>query len=231
MIIKDSYYDDRIVFKPWGFEHMLLRIKNEVLIKYLNIEYNKQTSLHSHPAKKTGFIILNGKALVQYGIYRSNNKVYNPLSRLVIRPGLFHSIKAISKKGLQVLELESPVDQNDLIRLSDKYGRKFKSYEGKNFTTKGNNINYKLEINNKKNHSFTIGNTFVQLEKKKNFKDIKKNDLSTSAILKGEIVDKKGQSVIKYGEIVKTTTLKILSSLFRIKIPFLIIRVSQIKKK
>jgi len=150
---------------------------------------------------------------------------------LVIRPGLFHSIKAISKKGLQVLELESPVDQNDLIRLSDKYGRKFKSYEGKNFTTKSNNINYKLEINNKKNHSFTIGNTFVQIEKKKNFKDIKKNNLKKSEILKEEKIDKKGQSVIKHGEIVKTTTLKILSSLFRIKVPFLIIRVSQIKKK
>ena len=70
-----------------------------------------------------------------------------------------------------------------------------------------------------------------RLKKKKNFNDIKKNDLTTSAILKGEIVDKKGQSVIKHGEIVKTTTLKILSSLFRIKVPFLIIRVSQIKKK
>ena len=36
--------------------------------------------------------------------------------------------------------------------------------------------------------------------------------------------------MIKYGEIVKTTTLKILSKLFRIKVPFLIIRVSKIKK-
>ena len=101
MKIKDSFYDDRIVVKPWGFEYTLFRVKNKILIKYLNINYNKQTSLHSHPTKKTGFIILNGKALIQYGIYKSNNKIYNPLSRLVMRPGLFHSIKADSKNGVQ----------------------------------------------------------------------------------------------------------------------------------
>ncbi len=230
MRIKDSDYDDKVVLKPWGFEHPIFRIKNKVLIKYLNIKYNKQTSLHSHPVKKTGFIILNGKAEIQYGIYKKNNKIYNPLSRLVMRPGLFHSIKAISKKGVQALELESPVDKDDLIRLSDKYGRKSRSYEGKNFTKKSDNSNFKLKINDKENQSFIVGNTLVKLEKKKNFKDIKKNDCSTSAILKGEIVNKKGKCVITYGEVVKTTTLKILSKLFFIKSPFLIIRVSKIQK-
>ena len=230
MKIKDSFYDDRIVVKPWGFEYTLFRVKNKILIKYLNINYNKQTSLHSHPTKKTGFIILNGKALIQYGIYKSNNKIYNPLSRLVMRPGLFHSIKADSKNGVQALELETPVDKDDLIRLSDKYGRKTKSYEGKRLTIKQDSKVYKLDITSKKNQSFKIGRTLVKIEEKKNFRDVKPNDISTSAILKGEIVDDKGKSVIKYGEIVKTTTLKILSKLFRIKVPFLIIRVSKIKK-
>ena len=66
------------------------------------------------------------------------------------------------------------------------------------------------------------------MKKKNNFKDVKKKDTSTAAILEGEIVDNRGKSVIKYGEIVKTTTLKILSDIFKIKIPFLIIRVSKI---
>ena len=33
-------------------------------------------------------------------VYKENSKVYKPLSRLVLRPGLFHSIKSLSKKFL-----------------------------------------------------------------------------------------------------------------------------------
>ena len=39
-------------------------------ITFLNIKYNHKTSLHCHPNKKTGFIILDGRAEVQIGIYK-----------------------------------------------------------------------------------------------------------------------------------------------------------------
>ena len=48
----------------------------------------------------------------------------------MIRPGLFHSIKSISK-NLTLLEFETPVDKNDLVRLYDNYGRKNTPYENK----------------------------------------------------------------------------------------------------
>jgi len=53
--------------------------------------------------------------------------------------------------------------------------------------------------------------------------------MTTSAILDGKIVNKNGQNVISYGEIVKTSTLRILSDVFKIKNPLTILRV--IKKK
>ena len=53
--------------------------------------------------------------------------------------------------------------------------------------------------------------------------------MTTSAILDGKIVNKNGQNVISYGEIVKTSTLRILSDVFKIKKPLTILRV--IKKK
>ena len=142
MKLKDKIYDTGIVKKPWGFEYVLLRDKNSVSVTFLNIDYKKQTSLHCHPKKKTGFIILKGNAQVQYGIYKENNKKYKPLSRLVMRPGLFHSIKSTSKSGLIALELESPVDKNDLIRFKDNYGRESKSYEGKNYIKNSFNKNH-----------------------------------------------------------------------------------------
>ena len=55
----------------------------------------------------------------------------------------------------------------------------------------------------------------------------KKDDKTTSAILDGKIVDNKGQNVISYGEIVKTSTLRILSDTFKIKKPLTIMRVSK----
>ena len=47
----------------------------------------------------------------------------------MIRTGLFHSTKAISKKGVFALEFETPVNKNDLVRYKDDYGRQSKPYE------------------------------------------------------------------------------------------------------
>ena len=52
----------------------------------------------------------------------------------MIARGLFHSIKSLSKDGLLALEFETPVDKRDLVRFKDAYGRRSKSYEGKEFT-------------------------------------------------------------------------------------------------
>ena len=51
----------------------------------------------------------------------------------MIRKGLFHSTKAISKKGAMIFEIETPVDKHDIVRLEDKYGRTAKPYEGSLF--------------------------------------------------------------------------------------------------
>ena len=56
---------------------------------------------------------------------------------------------------------------------------------------------------------------------------VKKDDKTTSAILDGNIVDNNGQNVISYGEIVKTSTLRILSDVFKIRKPLTILRVKK----
>ena len=45
----------------------------------------------------------------------------------MIARGLFHSVKSISKQGLLALEFQTPVDEKDLVRFKDIYGRKNKS--------------------------------------------------------------------------------------------------------
>ena len=226
---KNNFYCNKVVYKPWGYEYVVYSDSNRLAITFVKINYGHKTSLHCHPQKKTGFIILDGKALVQIGIYKENSKCFRTLSRLVFRPGLFHSIKAISKQGICALEFETPFKKNDLVRFMDDYGRQFKHYEGKKFTKNigSNFIKFKKPKLGKK-RKYNFKNLEILLEVRKNLKNlIKKDDKTTSAILDGGIVDNNGQNVISYGEIVKTSTLRILSDAFEIRKPLTILRVSK----
>ena len=130
---------------------------------------------------------------------------------------------------MYALEIETPYKKRDLVRFQDNYGRQKKEYEGKSFTK---NLDSKfLKFKNPKQgkqNIYKFSNVVITIESKKNFKSFKKrDDKSTSAILKGSLVDKKGQNVISYGEIIKTSTLRILSDKFIIKKPLTILRVSK----
>tara|TARA_B100001123_G_C15191823_1_gene979710 strand:- start:120 stop:818 length:699 start_codon:yes stop_codon:yes gene_type:complete len=227
----NNFYSNKVVYKPWGYEYVVYRDSNRLAITYVKINAGHKTSLHCHPQKKTGFIILDGKASVQIGIYKENVKYYKSLSRLVFRPGLFHSIKAVSKKGVSALEFETPFKKNDLVRFKDDYGRESKHYEGKKFTKNlnANFVKFKKPKLGKK-QIYKLNNLKILLEKRRNLKNlVKKDDKTSSAILDGSIVDHQGRNVISYGEIVKTSTLKILSDRFKVKKPITLLRVS--KKK
>ena len=127
MVNNQTEYKNVIVNKPWGYEY--LAYENEhVGLWFLHIEKNQQTSLHCHPKKDTGLIVLDGTVDVSF---------LNDINRLVagrkimIRKGLFHSTKALSESGANIFEIETPKLKHDLVRLEDKYGRKAKPYEGK----------------------------------------------------------------------------------------------------
>jgi mannose-6-phosphate isomerase-like protein (cupin superfamily) len=224
---KDSLYDNRLVKKPWGYEYVVYRNKNNLSVTLLKINYKQTTSLHCHPQKKSGFILLNGKALFQLGLRKKNTEVHLSPSKRMIARGLFHSIKSLSKEGLLALEFETPVDKKDLVRFKDVYGRRNKSYEGKEFTQ---NINSNF-IKFKKpkigvNQNYKFDNDDVSLEVHKNFNKLLKNKANTIfAILDGAVSDKNGRNVLSYGDIIRTNDLKVLSKVFKIKKQLSIVKV------
>ena len=224
-----NFYANKVVYKPWGYEYVIYNDNNKIAITLVKINFGHKTSLHCHPKKKTGFIIVKGTALVQIGIYKKNKKKFKSLSRLVVRPGLFHSLKAVSKNGMSALEFETPYNKADLVRFEDRYGRKNKSYEGSKFTSSisDNLMKFKKPKKNKKN-VYKLDDVVITLERTKNFKNLSTKDSSSStAILEGKIFDKKNQEVISYGEIVKSSTLKILSKKYIVKKPLLILNVKR----
>jgi len=194
-------FDNKIVPKPWGYEYLLYSNDN-VGIWYLNINYNERTSLHAHPNKKTGLIILSGVAKVSF---LNHSFTLTPPDKTMIRHGVFHSTKAKSKCGLEVLEIETPVDKEDLIRLEDYYGREGTPYEDSSSYIDGTDIRllYK-EILQLGDCELTITDGLCH------------NDFHTSIILNGGIISHNNYPVVSYGDIVDNETCIRLANKFNV---------------
>ena len=124
-------FNNIIVHKPWGYEYLIYNNK-DIAIWRLHISKGASTSLHSHPNKKTGLIILSGGAELNF--LNNNAKKMFPLETVMLRQGVFHKTKAITS-DVQLLEVENPNNKADLIRLKDNYGREGTPYETREHQT------------------------------------------------------------------------------------------------
>jgi mannose-6-phosphate isomerase-like protein (cupin superfamily) len=118
-----------IVKKPWGYEYLAYE-NEQVALWFLYIKHNHQTSMHCHPNKTTGLTLIDGEAVVSF---LADKHPLRQNDKFMIRKGLFHSTKAVDPRGAWVLEIETPVDKHDLVRLRDSYGREGKPYEDSAF--------------------------------------------------------------------------------------------------
>ena len=124
-----SNHNINIVKKPWGYEYLAYENEN-VGLWFLYIAPGQSTSMHCHPKKTTGLVLLDGEAEISF---LADKRQLKSLDKVMIRRGLFHSTKAVSDKGAFVFEIETPVDKQDLVRLNDQYGRASKPYEDDTF--------------------------------------------------------------------------------------------------
>ena len=181
------------VLKPWGSEYTIYSNKISST-KLLKLNSNQSTSLHCHPIKKTGFILIKGTVEVDLGFY--NKKELNSLSRLMIRPGLFHCTSNNENETATILEIETPIDKDDLVRYKDEYGRENKPYEGKNH----------MENLSKNDPIF----------EEPSINEVKKYVVEDVAILDGGLKSNNNLLVLSPGDIVGTDTIKKLSEVFKI---------------
>jgi mannose-6-phosphate isomerase-like protein (cupin superfamily) len=208
-------YKNLVVTKPWGSEYIVCENKTTATW-LLNIKKNHKTSLHCHPLKKTGFILLDGTVQVELGFYEK--VILKAPSKLMIRPGLFHSTKALSKNNATVLEIETPIDKNDLVRFKDNYGRENKPYEKKDKMKKKllNDINFQVPKKFGVN-KYKFKNLKITVEKHKNAKKLANRPQNTIfAILDGGLADKKKRYVLSPGDIVRTDTITKLAGTFNV---------------
>ena len=176
-----SNHNINTVKKPWGYEYLAYENEN-VGLWFLYIAPGQSTSMHCHPKKTTGLILLDGEAELSF---LADSRIIKSLDKVMMRRGLFHSTKSLSNFGSYIFEIETPVDKLDLVRLEDKYGRELKPYENLTFETPKSDECLWLE--NEKSYEFA--NCNIELKTINNiefFKNINDNELIV--FLKGGMV-------------------------------------------
>jgi mannose-6-phosphate isomerase-like protein (cupin superfamily) len=204
-----SNYNNNIVRKPWGYEYLAYQNK-DVALWFLYIAPQQNTSLHCHPNKTTGLILLDGKAEVSF-LHDIN--VLNPNDKIMIRKGLFHSTKAIGEKGAWVFEIETPVDKQDLVRFKDNYGREGKPYEDESFEIP--KVEDCLWIKDTP-EVYNFANCLLEVKNISSIDDfLNINDNQNIMFLKGGLLTDYNQKVAGPGDIVIVSTIKQLIEVFR----------------
>ncbi len=198
-------YSKVVVTKPWGYEYLLFQ-NHYCAVWVLYLRPKALTSMHSHPVKTTSLIVVDGEAecsgLNSTLKLRSGEAVY-------IDKGVFHQTQATSSEGAYVIEIETPVNKRDLVRLKDAYGRTGQGYEDYHYHSKDlNNYNYinlDRSLEGLYNTRKRLGHctlTFHRLqpgECEDLWSTFKPDDLIV--VLSGAFQDQQNQNLYKTGEI------------------------------
>jgi len=200
--LNDFDFSKVVVRKPWGREY-LTYTGEETDIWVLYLKKDGATSMHCHPNKKTSLIVLSGNvicSILNKGYHLKEGDI------ILFDKKVFHSTKAISEKGALVMELESPPNKTDLVRLKDKYGRENRGYELQNEMCFDLSEYERVFLNESDLHR-KIGNMSISMENFKEFsmfeRYLKLNKNLTNILIAGELIDKKGNKIKEVGEVIK----------------------------
>ena len=206
-------HEKNIVKKPWGYEY--LAYSNEhVGLWFLNIKKDQKTSMHCHPNKTTGLILISGEAEVSFLSDTFNLK---PFRKLMIRKGLFHSTKAIDPEGACVFEIETPVNKHDLVRLEDSYGREGMPYEDETFEIpKESECIWIEDPSPGKVQKYEAPKSTIVVKHIEKIEQLTGNDLGKNIMfLRGGLLTDYDIHVAGPGDIVSTDVIKKLTKVFK----------------
>ena len=109
------------ILKPWGKEIWFAN-QPEYVGKILHIKKGHRYSLQYHEKKKETQFLLKGKVKFYLGkdAENLNEILLNPGDKLDVYPNMVHRAEAL--EDAEILEV-STNDLNDVVKLSDDYGR------------------------------------------------------------------------------------------------------------
>ena len=122
---RDAHLNE-LIPKPWGYEYRAYA--DDLLDMWqLCLRPGHRTSMHAHPRKVTYLLCLRGQGYME-GL---RGRVEVAAGQLVrIDRGAFHqTVNTASETDLHLIEVETPRNKLDLVRLRDVYNRVGKGYE------------------------------------------------------------------------------------------------------
>lgn len=199
-------YLNKFISKPWGKECCLYE-SDKFAIWHLIINPEQSTSLHSHPNKVTGLLVLDGLAEVSF--INETHRLCK-LEKKIIRKGVFHKTKnPLQSRYLHLLEVEQPNDKKDILRLEDNYGRACQPFSD-DFINKTPEIN----LNNNPTYFRNITISTVTIHSLDKIED--GND--SIILIDGEIYEQHIKVLVP-GSMTDLQTFKRLANKFSVKFP------------
>ena len=104
--------------KPWGHELLFAHAPKKYAGKLIVIEKGKRLSLQYHRRKHESVYVLSGKLTLVLG---KKTYVAGPGAAFAVPPGTIHRFE--SRHGRVTLIEVSTTQLDDVVRLSDDYGR------------------------------------------------------------------------------------------------------------
>ncbi len=112
----DSHFE---VSRPWG-KFIQFTKDSPSTVKILEVNPNEAFSLQYHEKRTEAWYVISGSGTIEIGEEKFEIK---PNANFVIPPNTKHRITAGSEKVV-VLEVSTGgFDEDDIVRLEDKYGR------------------------------------------------------------------------------------------------------------
>ena len=127
-------YRDCVIMKPWGHEFEMFDDEKHA-VWMLNLRPNRATSMHCHQRKSATLVPLTGNITV---ITTGDPLIVQPLQSITFMPKAFHCLWNNGPSDVRVIEIETPSEKLDLIRVHDAYGRAGMGYEGETYIVREN---------------------------------------------------------------------------------------------
>ena len=215
-----NVHKDVVVKKPWGHEYLIHENEN-LGIWCLYIEPGKRTSLHCHPKKNTGFVVLDGVVNLQF---LRGEMILKGLDKIQIFRGRFHSTRCLSDYPACIFEIEAPQDKFDLVRLEDEYGRAQEPYENAIHHLSRGDEHLWLEENKKTN--FEGCELHIEYVSREDLAHMP--DQEIAIFLRGGIYhDENSGDILRPGDVVNGEIMRVLAKSFQIRSKTQIMRINK----
>lgn len=200
----DDLFDYRniVIQKPWGYEYLIFQ-NRDTAVWALHMKKGFRTSIHCHPNKKTSLTVLAGEARC---LNLNDGYLVRAGEGLLIDKGVFHCTHALAPDWVILMEVETPVNKQDLVRLHDAYGRAGMRYEGSEYHVDAGNTLCHFHSDNERYYcEKRLGDCNLMVMKYHGDSDFRKAQETTeadlAAVLAGGLRNGNGEIGLGVGDI------------------------------